>query len=385
MSQTLQCITLKKIVDTWEWCYGENMNEEYSGFIEKLKEDDVCTKEDKEKLENYDDKNQELKLQIEELKELTKPLYNAEKEWIEDYINDLPESMDDDMYIDGHENPSYNYKSVMEQDMVQASEEHEEEHGFSFPNIEDGWHKDVGVLGDILESHFKMNEDRWYKEDDESDDDESDDDDDDDEKQKQEEERKKKYEKSLQFDIETIFSCGAMQPFHCDEHYKEMIHFYLTKKIKTYEEYYQYCIKNSESSIRIEAIENQIKISKEQEEERQEELKKEQEEEEKQEREEKQKKEEEDKDDDEEEEEEEEDDDEDDESDDEEDDQYTFKKLKEGLEERGITKAKQSQIRSINQKWRECKTFDFKETKKSYMILYYDENKKQISKNIFSK
>jgi len=243
-----------------------------------------------------------------------------------------------------------------------------------------------GMLEEDEEEDDESDDDNESDEDDESDDDN---DDDDDEKQKQEEERKKKYEKTLQFEIELIFTCGCMQPFHSDEHYKKIVQLsYLTKKIKTYEEYYQYCIKNSESSIRIEAIENQIKISKEKEEKRQEELKKEQEEEEKQEREEKekQKKEEEDKDDEEDDEDEEEDeDDDDDESDDEEDDQYTFKKLKEGLEERGITKAKQSQIRSINQKWRECKTFDFKETKKSYMILYYDENKKQISKNIFSK
>jgi len=32
-------LTLKEITDTWKWCYGENMNEEYSGFIEKLKKD----------------------------------------------------------------------------------------------------------------------------------------------------------------------------------------------------------------------------------------------------------------------------------------------------------------------------------------------------------
>ncbi len=192
--------------------------------------------------------------------------------------------------------------------------------------------------------------------------------------EKKQEEREKKYEDHLQFEIEMIFTCSAMQPFHSDEHYKEIVKLsYLTKKIKTYEAYYQYCIENSESSIRIQAIENRIKTNKEEEEKRQEELKKEYEEQEKQ-------KDEDDDDDDDD-----SDDDDDDDSDDDDEDQYTFEKLKEGLQQRGIVKAKPSQIRSINQKWRECKSFEFKETKKSHMVLYYDKNRKQIYKNMFSK
>lgn len=94
----------------------------------------------------------------------------SETEWIENYISGLPKRMEEDMKICGNENPHCNYKDVMEQDMVEASEECEEENGFPFPSIEDGYHYDVGELGDILEKHFHLDKDKWYNN--QSDDDE---------------------------------------------------------------------------------------------------------------------------------------------------------------------------------------------------------------------
>jgi len=86
----------------------------------------------------------------------------AESEWIEEYLSELEERIEDGWNIDGNEDPDYNYKDVMEQDMVNASEDFEEENGFPFPSIEDGNHNDVGVLGDLLENHFKLDKDKWY-------------------------------------------------------------------------------------------------------------------------------------------------------------------------------------------------------------------------------
>ena len=57
-------ITLKIITDTWKWCYGENMNEEHPGFIEKMKDggdklEDSDEEDSDEESEDEDDSDED--------------------------------------------------------------------------------------------------------------------------------------------------------------------------------------------------------------------------------------------------------------------------------------------------------------------------------------
>ena len=56
----------------------------------------------------------------------------------------------------GCENPSGNLQSQMEDAMIEASMEYEEDHGWPFPSIEDQTqHSDVGALADRIEQHYR--------------------------------------------------------------------------------------------------------------------------------------------------------------------------------------------------------------------------------------
>tara|TARA_R110000824_G_scaffold242320_1_gene430983 strand:+ start:91 stop:1488 length:1398 start_codon:yes stop_codon:yes gene_type:complete len=88
----------------------------------------------------------------------------AEMEWIKEYIKTLPKRLTKkDMCISGCENPKWNYIDQMEMEMVEASNEYEEEYHHSFPSIEDNsYHEDIGTLQTWLEDHFKEDEEMWY-------------------------------------------------------------------------------------------------------------------------------------------------------------------------------------------------------------------------------
>ena len=140
-----------KYIDSWNITYHKLLDDVIKTINEcEFDEDNLYLK-----FHPHDYNNIEFRTKEEDGEE-------KEREWIEKYLSELEERIEGDMNIDGNEDPDYNYKDVMEQHMVDASEDFEEDNGFPFPSIEDGNHNDVGVLGDLLENHFKLDKDKWY-------------------------------------------------------------------------------------------------------------------------------------------------------------------------------------------------------------------------------